>query len=130
MPDRSFWCENGLKLGTAAIRLFTSEYVETVNIVRKFAEDNYFRDSSRKIYVSHTLINSSLIGEEKVEQYFASKGYEIIHPETLSLDEQLACWINCSSFASSVGSCSHNVIFLRDNTEVILLPRSFGINPW
>ena len=31
---------------------------------------------------------------------------------------------NCKSFASTIGSCSHNVIFLQPDVEVILIPRA------
>ena len=33
--------------------------------------------------------------------------------------------INAESFASTIGSCSHNSIFLRDGTEAIFIPRAY-----
>ena len=65
------------------------------------------------------------MGEERLVEYFKSKGYAAVRPETLPLEEQLNILANCTNFASTVGSCSHNSIFLKDNSEVILIPRSF-----
>lgn len=48
----------------------------------------------------------------------------MILPEKLTTDEQLNLLINAESFASTLGSCSHNSIFLRDGTEAIFIPRS------
>ena len=63
--------------------------------------------------------------EERLDKYFASKGYEIItEPEDSGLDEELNVLVNCESFASTIGSCSHNMLFCRDNTEIILIPRA------
>ncbi|MBQ3395735.1 MAG: glycosyltransferase family 61 protein [Synergistaceae bacterium] len=119
LPDESFFHTSD------GIRFFTPEYVETINIVRDYAIKNMKPVKSKKLYYSYSGYTSGKsVGEDKLEKYFSSKGYEIIHPEKLSLDEQLNLLVNCESFASTVGSCSHNMIFLRDDTEVILIPRA------
>ena len=56
--------------------------------------------------------------------YFKSKGYEIIrHEQRADFDEELNLLINAESFASPIGSCAHNSLFLRDGAEAILIPR-------
>ena len=99
---------------------FTNEYRETIDIVRNFALKNRMPISSKKIYYFH---GRRQIGEEQLAEYFKSKGYEIISPEKLTLEEQLNLLINCESFASTVGSASHNSVFLRDGIETIFIPR-------
>ena len=111
LPDRSF---------SNAINGFTKEYRETIDQVRDFALKNRTPTSCKKIYYLH---GRRQFGEEKLAEYFRSKGYEIIRPETLTLDEQLNILINAESFASTLGSSSHNSVFLSDNSEVILIPR-------
>lgn len=32
---------------------------------------------------------------------------------------------NCDSFASTIGSCSHNCIFMKENTNLYLIPRAY-----
>lgn len=110
IPDGSFSSAKG----------FTNEYRETIDRIRNFAIKNQTPTSCKKIYYFH---GRRQFGEERLAEYFKSKGYEIIQPEKLTLDEQLNLLINCESFASNVGSISHNSIFLRDAIETILIPR-------
>ena len=108
LPDSSF--------GAIA----TNECRETIDRVRNFALKNRMPTSNKKVYYFHGRIQ---VGEERLAEYFKSKGYEIISPQKLTLDEQLNWLINCESFASTLGSCSHNSVFLRDRTETIIIPR-------
>lgn len=129
LPDECFFrADDG-------IMYFSQEYIDTIDKVRDFAAANSRAAAPRKIYYSYSKYSrwrgiSKVYGEDKLDKYFASKGYEIIYPEDFSLDEQLNMLINCESFASTVGSCSHNSLFLRDNTEVILIPRKFCLNDY
>ena len=100
---------------------FTEEYRETIDKIRNFALKNQTPTSSKKIYFYY---GNAQIGEERLAEYFRSKGYEIFSPEKLTFDEQLNLMINAESFASTLGSCSHNSIFMRDGMEVILIPRA------
>lgn len=110
------------------IRTFTAEYRETIDHVRHFALKNRTPTSSKKIYYFY---GRNQIGEERLAKYFVSKGYAVVQPEFLTTDEQLNLLINAESFASTLGSCSHNSLFLRDNTEAIFIPRSATyINPF
>ncbi len=99
---------------------FTKEYCEAINCVRNFALKNKTPTSFKKIYYFHGVRQ---MGEEHLAEYFRSKGYEIVRPEKLTLDEQLNLLINAESFASTTGSISHNSVFLRDGTEAIFIPR-------
>ena len=118
VPDESFFCDD-------YAYFFTDEYKNMIDIVRDFAFSNYRHTKKKKIYCSYSKCGKGKVfGEDKLERYFSSKGYEIIYPEELSFDEQLEIFANCESFASTVGSCSHNSIFLCDDTEVILIPRA------
>ncbi|MBR6713469.1 MAG: glycosyltransferase family 61 protein [Selenomonadaceae bacterium] len=113
LPDEAFYVDNR--------RRFTKEYCEMIERVRDFALKNRTPVANKKVYYFH---GRNQIGEERLAQYFKAKGYKIIPPENLTLDEQLNWLINCESFASTLGSCAHNSIFLRDGTETIFIPRS------
>jgi len=112
LPDESFFFTNNRK--------FTKEYREAIEQVRDFALKNRTPTSNKKVYYFH---GRNQFGEERLAGYFKAKGYEIIQPENFTLDEQLNWLINCESFASTLGSCSHNSLFLRDGTEAIFIPR-------
>ncbi len=114
LPDSSFFEGGGKKI-------FTAEYRETIDRVRNFALKNRTPVSCKKIYYFY---GKNQIGEERLAEYFKSKGYEIISPEKLSVDEQINVLINCESFASTLGSCSHNSLFLPNDAEAIFIPRT------
>ena len=126
LPDESFY---GEKLGSDVFRRFTNEYRETIERVRYFALKNSSPVSSKKIYYFHG--KRAQIGEDRLAQYFKTKGYEIVSPEKLTLDEQLNLLINAESFASTLGSASHNSMFMRDGAEAIFIPRkSYGFTAY
>ena len=115
LPDSSFTVMKNIGLA------FTAEYRETIDRIRHFAMKNRTPTSAKKIYYFH---GRRQMGEERLAEYFKSKGYEIVQPEKFSVDEQLNILINADSFASTLGSCAHNSVFLRDGAEVILIPRA------
>ena len=102
------------------VSYFTNEYKEIIEHMRNFALKHRTPTSSKKVYYFH---GRRGFGEEWLAEYFKSKGYEIVSPEKLTIDEQLNLLINAESFASTCGSSSHNSIFLHDDTEVILIVR-------
>ena len=104
---------------------FTSEYVDTIDEIRSYARKNFLWLDNKKYYFFH---GQKGFGEEKLEDYFKGKGYEIVRPERLELKDELNILANCESFASTVGSISHNVLFLPDKSEVILIPRYVDLN--
>lgn len=116
VPDRSF-----SRIPRDMGKLFTNEYRDTIDRIRTFALKNRTPTTSKKIYYFY---GSKQFGEERLAEYFRSKGYDIVRPERLTVDEQLNLLINCESFASTLGSVSHNALFLRDNSETILIPRA------
>ena len=123
IPDECFMRDEQCEYN----RLFTKEYVELVDKIRNYAIEHKTPTDCKKIYYSDSNKRTQ-IGENVLEEYFKSKGYKIIHPEKLSLDQQLNYLINCESFASTVGSISHNILFLPNGTNVILIPRLNSLN--
>ena len=113
LPDESFY-QNG-------VRVFTAEYRETIDRLKNFALKNRTPTPCKKIYYFY---GRNQVGEERLAEYFHSKGYETVSPEKLTLDEQLNLLINTESFVSTAGSCSMNSVFLRNGTEVIFIPRA------
>lgn len=119
IPDECFYTLDG------SLRYFTQEYVDLIDTVRLYAIQNKKELPCSKFYFTYSNYGSSQnVGEIKLEKFFAKQGYQIISPEKYSLDEQLNILINCTSFASTAGSCGHNMIFLPDDAEVILIPRA------
>ena len=125
LPDECFRREPD---GT---RLFTVEYRELIDSIREYGEKNIAPAGIKKIYFSYSKHPAKrVIGESKVEKFLSDLGYTIIFPENYSFKEQLSLLLGCEEFACTVGSASHNSIFLRDGTKVTLIPRAGFISEY
>lgn len=120
LPDESIFYVNGR-------RNFTDEYRETIDRIRSFALRNKTPTMLKKIYYFY---GRNQFGEDRLAKYLQSKGFAAVLPERLTVDEQLNLLINAEVFASTVGSCSHNSLFLRDGIETIFIPRAANYIPF
>ena len=116
VPDESFFADE------VGARFFTNEYRETIERIRNYAQKNSTPLGRKKFYFLHG--RNKQIGEERLAKYFESKGYIIIDATKVPLEAELNILANCESFASTLGSCAHNMIFMKANSEVIFIPRS------
>lgn len=124
VPSNSFVHHNGEKY-----------YFEIFNDVIHTIQKNISCKQSfgEKLYFTRTGIKQSWRrdwGEKSIERVFHSLGYQIIRPETLSIDQQISAILNCTHFASTEGSVAHNSIFCKPGTKVILIKKCDIFNPW
>ena len=125
VPDECFFVGEGRK------RFFTKEYRELIDRVRAYAESHARPTGCEKLYFTYSHYKKGKqVGEEKLEAFFKEKGYRVIAPERYSFKEQLNLLWNCREFASTIGSCSHNVIFLQEGTRVTLIPRAYYLTEY
>jgi capsular polysaccharide biosynthesis protein len=76
----------------------------------------------RKVYISRGKINIKthwIENEAQVEQLMEDMGFEIIHPQDLTIIEQIDLFANCSIVVGEYSSALHNAIF--SNEELIVL---------
>jgi capsular polysaccharide biosynthesis protein len=79
----------------------------------------------RKIYVSRLLSGLSrpwyraMQNEQEVEQRMLRRGFEIVHPETLSLKAQARIFSTASHVIGPSGSGMFNVMFAHDRLRVV-----------
>lgn len=81
----------------------------------------------RRIYLSRTRISERpLINEDEVEAFLSGLGFEIIHPETLPLDEQIRTAAEAAHIVGPVGSQMYLATFQKPGTrKTILAPSNF-----
>lgn len=121
IPDGCFFSDSN------GDRFYTKEYLELIESIKNSELVNGSMDipSKDKIYFTYRKFASrKTIGEYSLESFFKKQGYEIICPEKLDFIIQVVYLRKCKCFASTIGSCSHNVIFTDENTEIILIPRA------
>lgn len=111
-------------------RFYTAEFADTIQrIVSKIPTERKYD----KIYLTRTGIVSNYLrefGEWKIERIFRQKGYQILRPEQIGLEEQLSILHNCTHFATTEGSIAHNAIFCKPGTDVVVIRKADYINSY
>lgn len=100
------------------------------NAVEKVKKEKMNLQPYEKIYMTRTQLKPKKeIGEKYIEKVFSQKGYFIIAPETLTVDEQIYYICNCKELASIEGSAAHNIVFAeKGHTHQIILEKKRGYN--
>ena len=133
LPDESFFLDKGSVTNyDCAIEgsrnnfngndsaFFTQEYIQTIEQIRNFAQKNFSPLPQKKFFFYY---GGNQTGEGRLADYFSEKGYEFIEPEKFPIEEQLNILANCENFASVIGSISHNILFLKNHSQAVLIPR-------
>lgn len=93
-------------------------------IIKKVIDEGNYATFD-KIYLSQTRLkkNDDLYGEKLIETIFSDNGYKILFPEEMSLYEQVAIYNNASTIVCTNGTLSHNGVWMRENSKLIVLDR-------
>ena len=109
VPERTWQPNQGVHLAYREI---------VTNLSRPF----WRQERSRRLYLSRSQVANRLVeNEPEIEEYFASKGYEIVHPETIPLQGQLELFGACGLLAGFSGSALHNVVLCPPGTAMVSL---------
>lgn len=76
------------------------------------------------VYLSRRLLPSRsrvIVGEEEMEAVLQENGFLIVHPETMTFEDQVRLFNAHADIFSSVGSAAHNVLFSRRRPRLHLL---------
>lgn len=81
------------------------------------------RIRARKIYISRARLRegSSILNQEAIEAVFIRRGFQVVHPETMSIGQQIAMFSCASYLAGEYGSGLHGSIFSAPGTPVLCL---------
>ena len=86
----------------------------TRTIARHLLRDGATKQNARPVYLSRTRLRSSgrtILGEEAVEQYCRSRGFLVVHPERMSLRNQVQLFNTHETFVGVLGSAFHSTLF-------------------
>lgn len=103
---------------------YTKEYVSLIDhICRKGSK----RSFPRKIFLMRE--NSSRqICCSGLSQIIIDLGYNLVYPEKLSVPDQVSLFQNAESIVSEESSLSHNFLFCKERTKVVILRKANTIN--
>jgi capsular polysaccharide biosynthesis protein len=85
---------------------------------------NLLAPSTRqRIYISRRLVtqNNRLRNEDEVETLMQQLGFTLVHPQRLSIQEQLVLFDGAELVVGEYSSALHNTLFCRPGTRVISL---------
>ncbi len=81
--------------------------------------------SCEKVYLSRTHFKrGDSFNEDLFENYWASCGYRIVHPEECSLREEIAFVSGAKELVATIGTLSHNFVFAKPGAHAVVLLRS------
>lgn len=137
-PDRLLDIRKATKFETVIIpqlmvfpgTFYTKEFINVFDIAIKNANKQMtgmlYYD---KIYFTRRQMTACKeLGEKEIEKIFEANGFQVIAPESLSLNEQIYYLNHCKVFVSIEGTASHNIIFANEAVEHIILRKQDYIN--
>lgn len=87
--------------------------------------------AGRRLYLSKSQVSSvphssdtEVFGERYFEDFFAARGFEILHPEQLPLTGQLSALAGAEVIVSTAGTLSHMAVFAKPGIRLIILVRA------
>ena len=125
LPESCFYYDR-----EADMRRYTSEYKSLIDLIVDKACPNV-STSGKSVYFSRTAWKTNKeIGEKLIENEFSRIGYEIVHPECMSLIEIINTLRSCKRFASTDGSIAHNIVFMKNNAEAVIVRKASYVNAY
>lgn len=110
---------------------FCGDYNEKYRtVLKKICEavsDNSVKGSSKRIYLTRTQLKKAKFyetGEREIEEVFRLNGFDIISPEKLTLQQQIALFKNADMLVSLSGTLPHNIVFTKPHTNLVILNRT------
>jgi len=105
---------------------YHAKYKDTIDKIKK----NIKSENIERVYFSKAKIkNNRAIGEAAIEEVFLKNGFNVFHPEDLSMYEMIAVLKGCKVFAATSATNIHNSIFMNDDNTFICLNRSAHFHP-
>lgn len=74
-----------------------------------------------RVYISRSRVaRRGLVNEPAVEDLFREKGFTIVHPQELPIEDQICIFANARFLASAGGSAAHNALFAPQQARVLI----------
>jgi len=120
VPDQAVFSLEGKAYG---------QWLATFDLIRDRCVASSTIEPRERIYLTRTqLPNNDGVGEEYYERFYASRGYDVIAPETLPLQDQVKLYACAKHIACTMGTLSHAALFAVPGTELTCLLRCGATN--
>lgn len=79
-------------------------------------------ERAERIFISRSRIRRRrLVNEAEIEAIFERRGFRIVHPEQLPIEDQIALFSTAGMIAGLGGSAMHSTVFSPPETKVLLV---------
>lgn len=97
------------------------EWIQFFDAVRK----NIPASPHKKVYLSRThFVRGDTFNEELFEDYWEELGFHVLHPEDVSLREEVSLIAGADELVATIGTLSHNFLFAKPGARATVLLRS------
>lgn len=110
---------------------YTKEYRYIFESVIKGVEFTPKKSDNKKIYCSRAKLavaKGKEFGEDRIEDIFINNGFKPVFMEKMSLTEQIRVLNTSSTIVMTSGSLAHNLLFMKDKKDVIILNKTYRVN--
>ena len=112
VPDQSqYWDE------------FTREWLLPFQAIKS----NVTPANHKKLYLTRTKLENRPVhihNEKYFEDFFAARGFEVVAPEKLKPEEQIALIMGADEIAATMGTLTHWAMFCKLTAKFIMFPRN------
>ena len=112
------------------------KYMDIYHYIRDSIISEYGYCDVKKLYLSRSRyikFNNKCdgINEEYYENFYKKRGFTILHPEEMPLEEQIRYIASADEIVSTYGTLSHMAsLFMKENSSQIMLLRTQYIDNW
>lgn len=114
------------QLGYKTNAYFSDEYRSIFSRIADNVDTPDGWTGPEKIYLSRSHlkgVSRKESGHDMLDNYFAKNGYQVIHPQELSLSGLILLLKHCSECAAFSGTLPHNMLFAPDGSKLIIVER-------
>jgi len=98
---------------------------------------------ARKLYLTRTSFEKhDIVGEEFFEEFYRRRGFQVVSPETLPIEQQVSLVAGADEIVTTLGTMSHLILFAKPTAKVtvfvrwacqpaqLLIDKATGIEPY
>lgn len=104
--------------------LIPQNVIDVLNkhLVRKYVDESKGDNRNKKIYLARRGYYRCAENWLEIESYFRDKGFDVIEPHRLSLEEKISVFYNASIIVGPYSSAFTNLLFSKDAKVLIISP--------
>lgn len=130
VPEQAHYVPEHLRYGLGS---FTKEFLIPYQAIKS----NVKPAAVKKLYLTQTefekskgMKGSHCFNEKYFEDFFAARGFEVVSPEKLPIDEQIALIMGADEIAATMGTLTHWAMFCKPTANFIILTRTHAALPF